>query len=50
MKKIDHTRLPNIIKNILVLRHLSVGVEPAEMGPLSNMCTVNQTSVYLKKI
>ncbi len=31
-------------------RDIILGVEPAEMGPLSNMCKVNQTSVYLKKI
>ncbi len=31
-------------------RGIILGVEPAEMEPLSNMREVNQTSVYLKKI
>ncbi len=31
-------------------RGIILGVEPAEMGPLSNMRKVNQTSIYLKKI
>ena len=47
-KRICMGQIRHIIAQGLFCRGIILGVEPAEMGPLSNMRKVNQTSVYLK--